>query len=210
MRTATGWGWKFIDRLELRYQIQEAYVRQVLETLHDLDNVLYEVVNEATPSRFPGNTSSFVLSNGMRRERGFMAHPVGMTFFQLGEFGAATIAPCSKARPTGSRPAGTPNMRGNPRRPTDVTVQVLDTDHIHGIGGDQDYVWESFMRGYNPIYMDPFDVVHGVDHREPVLNEPQHERARVAMEQARRWARSARPEACDSAERTGLDRLLPC
>ena len=62
-------------------QIWEAYVRQVLETLHDLDNVLYEVVNEATPSRFPGNTSSFVFIKRYERERGFMAHPVGMTFF---------------------------------------------------------------------------------------------------------------------------------
>ena len=46
-------------------QIQEAYVRQVLETLHDLDNVLYEVVNEGYPESVPGNTISFVLSNGM-------------------------------------------------------------------------------------------------------------------------------------------------
>lgn len=65
---------------------------------------------------------------------------------------------------------------------------LLDTDHIHGIGGDREYVWESFFQGYNPIYMDPLEAVHELTIGEPVLNEPQHERARVAMGQARRWA----------------------
>jgi acyl-CoA hydrolase len=31
---------------------------------------------------------------------------------------------------------------------------LLDTDHIRGVGGDWDFVWESFVLGYNSIYMD--------------------------------------------------------
>ncbi|MFN6946982.1 MAG: hypothetical protein ACK4ND_18715, partial [Cytophagaceae bacterium] len=33
-------------------------------------------------------------------------------------------------------------------------VIILDTDHIWGIGDDRKWVWKSFMRGCNPIYMD--------------------------------------------------------
>lgn len=36
-------------------------------------------------------------------------------------------------------------------------VVLLDTDHLWGIGGDRVWVWKSFIRGYNPIYMDNLD-----------------------------------------------------
>lgn len=169
-------------------QIQEAYVRQVLETLHDLDNVLYEVVNEATPESVPWQYQLIRFIKRYERERGFMAHPVGMTFFQLGEFGGGDNRTLFESEADWISPGGYTKYARNPPATDGRHVQVLDTDHIHGIGGDQDYVWESFMRGYNPIYMDPFDAVHELTIGEPVLNEPQHERARVAMGQARRWA----------------------
>ena len=43
------------------------------------------------------------------------------------------------------------------------------------------------MRGITPSTWIPL-TVHELTIGEPVLNEPQHERARVAMGQARRWA----------------------
>jgi hypothetical protein len=33
-------------------------------------------------------------------------------------------------------------------------VILLDTDHLWGEGGDSRWVWKSFLRGYQPIYMD--------------------------------------------------------
>ncbi|MBS0170106.1 MAG: DUF4038 domain-containing protein [Nitrospira sp.] len=169
-------------------QIQEAYVRQVLETLHDLDNVLYEVVNEARPESVDWQYHFIRFIKRFERERGFMVHPVGMTFFQLGEFGGGDNRTLFDSEADWISPGGYTKYARNPPATDGRHVQVLDTDHIHGIGGDQEYVWESFMRGYNPIYMDPFDAVHELTIGEPVLNEPQHERARVAMGQARRWA----------------------
>ena len=169
-------------------QIQEAYVRHVLETLHDLDNVLYEVVNEATPESVSWQYHFISFIKRYERERGFMAHPVGMTFFQLGEFGGGDNRTLFESEADWISPGGYTKYARNPPATDGRQVQVLDTDHIHGIGGDQQYVWESFMRGYNPIYMDPFDAVHELTIGEPVLNEPQHERARVAMGQTRRWA----------------------
>jgi hypothetical protein len=34
---------------------------------------------------------------------------------------------------------------------------MLDTDHLWGVGGDVPWVWKSFLRGENPIWMDSFD-----------------------------------------------------
>jgi hypothetical protein len=36
-------------------------------------------------------------------------------------------------------------------------VVLNDTDHLWGIGGNQAWVWKSFTRGYNPLFMDPYD-----------------------------------------------------
>ncbi len=36
-------------------------------------------------------------------------------------------------------------------------VSLLDTDHIWGVGGSHGWVWRSFLRGHNPIFMDPYD-----------------------------------------------------
>lgn len=35
-------------------------------------------------------------------------------------------------------------------------VILTDTDHLWGIGGDRQWVWKSFCRGLNPIFMDPW------------------------------------------------------
>jgi hypothetical protein len=36
-------------------------------------------------------------------------------------------------------------------------VILNDTDHLWGIGGISGWVWKSFMRGHNPLFMDPYD-----------------------------------------------------
>jgi hypothetical protein len=169
-------------------QIQEAYVRHVLDTLHDLDNVLYEVVNEATPESVTWQYHLIRVIKRYEAERQFPAHPVGMTFFQLGEFGGGDNATLFDSPAEWISPGGYTKYARHPPAADGRKVMILDTDHIHGIGGDREYVWESFFRGYNPIYMDPLEALHELTIGEPVLNEPQHERARVAMGQARRWA----------------------
>jgi len=60
---------------------------------------------------------------------------------------------------------------------------LSDTDHLWGIGGDVAWVWKSFLRGLNPIFMDPYkgEILSGgsKDRWEPV---------RVALGQTRRFA----------------------
>ena len=36
-------------------------------------------------------------------------------------------------------------------------VSLLDTDHVWGVGGNHLWVWKSFVRGHNPLFMDPYD-----------------------------------------------------
>jgi hypothetical protein len=36
-------------------------------------------------------------------------------------------------------------------------VILADTDHLCGVCGDRQWVWKSFTRGENPIYMDVYD-----------------------------------------------------
>ena len=36
-------------------------------------------------------------------------------------------------------------------------VVLNDTDHLWGIGGNSAWVWKSFLRGHNPLFMDPYD-----------------------------------------------------
>jgi hypothetical protein len=48
-------------------------------------------------------------------------------------------------------------------------VVLSDTDHHCGVCGDASFVWRNFLRGNNPIFMDPLD------------HDPTHEAARLAM-----------------------------
>ena len=49
------------------------------------------------------------------------------------------------------------DYRTNPPPADGSKVILSDTDHLWGIGGNPDWVWKSFMRGHNPIFMDPYD-----------------------------------------------------
>jgi len=62
-------------------------------------------------------------------------------------------------------------------------VSLLDTDHIWGVGGTVAWVWKSFLRGHNPLFMDPYDG--------SVLGKPADPRwdpIRRALGQTRRFA----------------------
>lgn len=142
---------------------QEAYVAKVIDTVNDLDNVLYEVGNEiiGASTEWQYHIIRYVkrYESGKARQ-----HPIGMTF--QGEQGGAGPnnhslwnSPADWVSP-GSReaPGESVTMAYREDPPTDhhSKVIVTDTDHLWGVGGDRVWVWKSFMRGLNPIYMDPY------------------------------------------------------
>jgi len=133
-------------------RLQEAYVRKVVDTVNDLENVLFEVSNENHP---PSTKWQYHVIDYLRRyERGKpRQHPIGMTFqYKNGSNQALFDSPADWISPNH---AG--GYRDNPPPSDGGKVILTDTDHLWGIGGNRSWVWKSFLRGLNPIFMDPYD-----------------------------------------------------
>jgi len=134
--------------------VQEGYVRKVVDTVNDLDNVLYEISNENHP---PSTRWQYHMIDFIHRYEKAKAkqHPVGMTFqYKGGSNRALFDGPADWISPNGEG-----GYRDNPPAADGSKVVLSDTDHLWGIGGNQSWVWKSFLRGLNPIFMDPYDGV---------------------------------------------------
>ena len=132
--------------------LQEAYVRQVVATVGDLDNVLYEISNENTgaSSRWQVHMMHFVRD---LEAAGPLQHPVGMTFqFKGGSNRTLFNSPADWISPN---PEG--GYMDDPPLADGRKVMLVDTDHLWGIGGDTAWVWKTVTRGGNPLLMDPMD-----------------------------------------------------
>jgi hypothetical protein len=136
-------------------RLQEAYVRNVIDTVNDFDNVLYEISNENHPPSTEWQYHFIRYIHDYERTRS-KQHPVGMTFQYEG--GANTVLESGPADWISPNPsaAGGFDYRTNPPAATGVKVVLSDTDHLWGIGGDVAWVWKSFLRGLNPLFMDPY------------------------------------------------------
>ncbi len=134
--------------------VQKAYARKLVDTVNDLDNVLYEIANEAGG----GSTAwQYEMINTINQYQATLPkqHPVGMTYqWQGGDNPTLFNSPADWISPGGVDPYGT-----NPPAATGQKVIISDSDHIYGLGpgGDYAWVWRSFTRGLNPIYMDPLN-----------------------------------------------------
>ena len=131
---------------------QEAYIRNVVRTVNDLNNVMYEISNENHP---PSTQWQYHMIRFIKQlEKSMpMQHPVGMTFQYKG--GSNKVLFDSPADWISPNHQG--GYRDNPPPADGRKVVLLDTDHLWGLGGSQAWVWKSFTRGYNPIFMDPYD-----------------------------------------------------
>ncbi len=128
---------------------QEAYVRKVIDTVNDLDNVLYEIGNE-------GNTDStdwqYHMIGLVKQYEATKPkqHPVGMTAqWPDGNNNSLYESEADWISPNGDI--------NNPSVSDGRKVVLYDSDHLCGICGDRSYVWKSFTNGLNPIFMDGYD-----------------------------------------------------
>ena len=153
--------------------LQEKYVKKVVDTLGDLDNVLWEVGNELPGSlEFAYHITRLVKEYESSSK--LKKHPVGISTF-------ADAKPPMRAFVDGPADWITPDASSgdymyDPPAADGKKVIVSDTDHLWGVGGDRDWVWKTFTRGLNPIYMDALDA------------DATRERARRAMGHTRRFA----------------------
>jgi hypothetical protein len=143
----------------------KAFVAKVIDTVNDLDNVLYEIANEAP---FTSISWQYELINYIHSYESGKAkqHPVGMTapgwdgttgspYSALLRSPADWIAPPAHDgnnfdAETGSGP---PAAAGN-------KIHILDVDHIFPGNFDPaqidvgQWVWKGFLRGHGVIHMD--------------------------------------------------------
>jgi hypothetical protein len=165
---------------------QEAYVRKVIDTVGDLDNVLYEISNENHPESTEWQYHMIDLIHRYERRQP-KQHPVGMTFqYRGGSNQTLFESPADWISPNAEG-----GYRDDPPASDGRKVVLSDTDHLWGIGGNQAWVWKSFLRGLNPLFMDPYDGL--------VLAErfdPQWEPIRRSLGHTRRLAERMDLAAC--------------
>lgn len=162
--------------------LQEAYVRKVIDTVNDLDNVLYEISNENHPPSTDWQYHMIRFIHQYERSKP-KQYPVGMTFqYQGGSNAALFASPADWVSPNPEAEGGY-DYQTNPPPGDGRKVILSDTDHLWGIGGSAAWVWKSFLRGLNPLFMDPY--------RRVVLDrgaEEQWEEIRRALGDTRRFA----------------------
>jgi len=135
--------------------LQEAYVRKVIDSVNDLDNVLFEISNEsgAFSTEWQYHMVELIKSEESKRPR---QHPVGMTF-QWAKTENGKNVDLFKSPADWISPNDEGGYKDNPPAAAGDKVLLSDTDHLWGIGGDSVWVWKSFLRGLNPIFMDPIE-----------------------------------------------------
>jgi len=164
-------------------RLQEAYVRKVIDTLNDLDNVLYEITNESAifSKDWQYHMIRYIKHYEATKPK---QHPVGITAFDSGREGSMEAlfgSPADWISPQNDGVSG--DYMSDPPAADGRKVIVSDTDHLWGVGGDRIWVWKSFTRGLNPIYMDPMSKPDWVR-----SSEAEMEGARKAMGDTRRYA----------------------
>ncbi len=142
--------------------LQETYVRKVIDTVNDFDNVLYEISNENHPpsTEWQYHIIRYIKDYEQTKPK---QHPVGMTF----QYRDGKNEVLFKSLADWISPNREGGYRDDPPIADGRKVILNDTDHLWGIGGNQAWVWKSFLRGHNPIFMDPYDGVVLGEHFDP-------------------------------------------
>jgi hypothetical protein len=143
--------------------LQEAYVRKVVDTLNDLDNVLYEISGDAPLS---SRDWQYYMINYLKSYEATKPkrHPVGMSYLYLGNINDLLASPADWILLPGSD-MGPPLVASNKVIFSDMDPKLL------GGGTSYPMVWKSFMRGYSSIYLES-----------DLLNPSADENVRASME----------------------------
>ncbi len=137
--------------------LQDAYVKKVIDTVNDLDNVLYEISNES--GTFSTDWQYHMINLIKNYESQLpKQHPVGMTSEYSGGLDSTLLSSPADWISPGQYVS---TYQKNPPAADGNKVILLDTDHLGGHYGDGNWVWKSFTRGYNPIYMDSYGYPGG-------------------------------------------------
>jgi hypothetical protein len=133
-------------------RLEERYVRRVVDAVNEFDNVLYEVSNESRGGSAAWQHHIIELIHEYEARLG-KRHPVGMTVERPGESGDALFGgPADWVSPWRQAPDAYRSVSNYGPK-----VVIDDTDHLCGVCGTVDWIWQSFTSGTQPILMDPYD-----------------------------------------------------
>ena len=140
--------------------LQDAYVRKVIDTVNDLDNVLYEICNEseggaayvAWQNHMIDLIHAYEATKAKQHVVGFSV-PYSASGSNSGNNSGIFNSNADWVAPNEYDSSGY-NYKDNPRPSAGSKVVIADTDHLWGLGGDRTWVWKSFTRGLNFSYMD--------------------------------------------------------
>lgn len=194
--------------------LQEAYIRKVVDTVHDLPNVLYEVANESSGAEGDAielpDGSSMPMRSGdttqwqywvieylkqYERQRGYTSHPIGMTYlYPVADLSRANdplwASPADWISPGFDDEIGNGRWRSDPPANDGSKIVISDTDHYAPFGSDPLWAWKSLLRGHNPILYDfgIIDPVHPLDPSHGVPPYESYEPTRYALGDTLRMA----------------------
>jgi len=151
--------------------------------VNDLDNVLYEIANESHSASldWQNRMVDFIHTSERTKPK---QHPVGITVPYGGARRSGLNDELLQSRADWISPnreaAGGFNYRDNPPPGDGRKVVLTDSDHLHGNSlRDYSWVWKSFCRGHNVLFMDRWT-------EEP--NDPLRIQVRKALGHTRRFA----------------------
>jgi hypothetical protein len=163
-------------------RLQEAYVRKVIRTLGDLENVLWEIGNEchAESAGWQYHMIRFVKAYEAARPK---QHPVGMTGAPIGAEELLASPADWISPPRGFWLTDPPVNKGQ-------KVIIVDSDHCNPRNHHPSWVWKTLFRGHHFILMDWYQ-----DYRlgSPKQPNPQWDATRYAMGRARAFAERIDP-----------------
>ena len=155
--------------------VQERYVEAVIDALHDLDNIIWEIGNESILKSDNWQNHLIEHIKGYEKQKGYQRHLVwktAMDDLRQGQYVNKLLfnSPADVISPNGG--SGGQDYRANPPAASGNKIIIADTDHLWGVGGDVAWVWKSFTRGIHPIFMDPHYGGPWKRKQDPSVHEP--------------------------------------
>jgi Putative collagen-binding domain of a collagenase len=149
-----------VQTLESPYinRLQKLSVNKMIDTLNDLDNIIWEIANEANGTQ--GNTDwQYDMINHIRSYEAAKPkqHPIAMT---SQAYGWDPTPPLFASPGDAISPGDRDLYRDNPPVSTGSKVILADADHLSAGSlcpiycHDPQFIWKHFLRGNNTILLD--------------------------------------------------------
>jgi Family of unknown function (DUF6298)/Putative collagen-binding domain of a collagenase len=132
--------------------LQKAYVRKVIDTLNDLDNIIWEISNESLleSTVWQYEMIDFIRSYETKKPK---PHLIWMSAAWGGSNSVLFASQADIVSPTASENSGWA-YRDNPPAADGKKIIINDTDHLDGMRVTPEVVWKSFTRGMHPVIID--------------------------------------------------------